>query len=272
MVEDWENDVHGSVYPVGNAHLPYYEDVTDRFLDEGFEPEDSHIVTAGSDLIGWWVKDKFPETEVTTVEVNPRTSYLQNFAGNYLSEDGENKSIEDLKRLIGIEDPSTGIPDFVEDGDVPEDIMNVHRDYVESEDTNFDEVPDFSEIGFAWKDFYSNILDEIGFNASRPDNHIVGDLRHEGIEEADVMYTNNIIDTVGREEFYNTVRDTLSNQGYLEITSEPSSYEGNEAFDDSLGLDAEVNPDVNFWWQPSPETEKGKQGYRPTVVLYSPNT
>lgn len=266
----WENDVHGSVYPVGNTHLPYYEDVTERFLDQGFEPEDSHIVTAGSDLIGWWLKNMFPEAEVTTVEVNPKTSYMQNFAGNYLSDESEEKSIAELERLLGIQDPSTGIPDFVEDEKVPDDVMNAHTDYINDEASSFDQVPDFADIGFAWKDFYPEVLEEIGFNTSRPDNHVIGDIRHERIGEADLMYTNNVIDIVGRRDFYSTVGDILSDGGYLEVNSEPGSYEGEEAFDGSLGLKGEVNPDVDFWWQPSPEEEKDEQGYSSTVVLYGP--
>ena len=266
----WENDVHGPVYPVGNTHLPYYEDVTERFLDQGLEPEEAHIVTVGSDLVGWWLKDKFPESEVTTVEVNPKTSYMQNFAGNYLSRQANGKSIDELKRFLGIEDPSTGIPDFVDDGDIPEGVMEAHIDYVDEEDSEFDQVPDFSQIGFAWRDFYPEILDEIGFNAEKPDNHVIGDLRYAGIEEADAMYTNNVIDIVGRSDFYSAVGGILSEKGYLELNSEPGSYSGAEAFEPSLGLEAEIDPEVDFWWQPSPEEEKDERRYSSTVVLYSP--
>lgn len=265
---NWGNEVHGPVYPVGNVHLPYYEDVTENFVDRGLEPEDSHLVTVGSDLIGWWLKGQFPEAEVTTVEVNPRTAYMQNFAGDYLSQ--EDGSVEELKGFLGIDKPGTGIPAFVEDGETPEEVLEAHEDYVEKEASSFDEVPDFSEIGFAWKDFYPEILDEIGFETARPDSQIVGDFRHEAIPEADAMYTNNVVDTVGKKDFYSAVRDTLADDGYLEATSEPSSYENKEAFDPSLGLEADVNPDVDFWWRPSPEEEREAPGYRPTVVLYSP--
>ena len=263
---DWGNEVHGPVYPVGNVHLPYYEDVTENFMDKGLEPEDSHIVTVGSDLIGWWLKGKFPEAEITTVEVNPRTSYMQNFAGDYLSQ--HKGSIEDLKGLLGIDDHDTGIPAFVEEGETPETVMDAHREYVEKEASKFDEVPDFSEVGFAWKDFYPGILDEIGFETKRPDNQIIGDFRHESVPEADAIYTNNVIDTVGKKDFYSEVRDILSDEAYLETTSEPSSYE--EVFDPSIGLEPDLNPEVDFWWQPSPPEEKESPGYRPTVVLYSP--
>ena len=36
---DWGNDVHGPVYPVGNIHLQYFEEVTERFVDGGLKPE-----------------------------------------------------------------------------------------------------------------------------------------------------------------------------------------------------------------------------------------
>ncbi len=264
---DWGSDVHGPVYPVGNVHLPYYEDVTEDFVDRGLEPEDSHIVTVGSDLIGWWLKGRYPEAEVTTVEVNPRTSYMQNFAGNYLSGPEEDRSVEELKGLIGVTDPSTGIPDFVEDGETPEEVMNEHREYVGREDTSFDEVPDFSQVGFAWKDFYPEILDEIGFNTRRPDNQIVGDFREQDIPEADAFYTNNVIDTVGEESFYRAVEEIMKDDAYLEVVSEP---EGQQLREEFSGLEPDMNPDVGFWWQPSPEEEKYREGYRPSVALYRP--
>ncbi|MFB6115718.1 MAG: hypothetical protein ABEK04_05550 [Candidatus Nanohalobium sp.] len=267
---NWENQVHGPTYPVGNTHLPYFEDVTDYFEDEGLEPEDSHIVTVGSDLVGWWLKDQYPEAEVTTVEVNPRTSYMQNFAGDYLSRPDAEKSTEELKELMGIDDPSTGIPNFVEDGVTPVEVLDRHTEYVQRPDTNFDEAPDFSEVGFAWKDFYPGIIDEIGFNTERPDNHVIGDFRYEDIDEADAVFTNNVVDTVGKEEFYRGLNSITGEEAYVEVVSEPSSYEDEELTDKGLGLEAEINPEVDFWWQPSPEEEKEADGYRPTVALYTP--
>lgn len=266
---NWENKVHGSTYPVGNVHLPYYEDVSEYFVDRGLEPEDSHVVTVGSNLIGWWLKNQYPEAEVTTVEVNPRTSYLQDFASDYLSEPEEDRSVEELKGLIGITDPSTGIPGFVEDGETPEDIMKEHKEYVERQETNFDEVPDFSQIGFAWKDFYPEILDEIGFNTQRPENQMIGDFREQDIPEADAVYTNNVIDTVVKESFYEGLEDMMKDDAYIELVSEPGGRPLGKEFS---GLQREMNPDVGFWWRPSPEEKKQKEDYMPLIALYTPET
>lgn len=264
---NWDNDVHGATYPVGNVHLPYYEEVMERFMDKGLEPGDSHIVTVGSDLIGWWLKDNHPEAEVTTVEVNPQTSYLQNFAGDYLSEEEDEKSVKELRKLMGISDPSTGIPDFVEDGETPEEINDEHEKYVEKEASRFDEVPDFSKIGFAWEDFYPEILDEIGFNTTSPDNQVVGDFRYEDIPEADAVFTNNVINAVGEESFYEGLEDILKEEAYLEVVSEPGI---TQLRDEYGGLKAEKNPETDFWWKPSPEAEKDLEGYRTEIALYSP--
>ena len=264
---DWGNDVHGPVYPVGNIHLQYFEEVTERFVDGGLEPEDAHIVTVGSDLIGWWLKGQYPEAEVTAVEANPRTSYLQSFAGDYLSDTGTKKSTEQLKGLIGIDDPSTGIPSFVEQDETPQEVMEAHEDYVQRPDTRFDEVPDFPEIGFAWKDFYSGIIDEIGFDTERPDNHIIGDFRDQEIPDADAVYTNNVIDIVGEESFYRGLEDIMKDEAYLEAFSEPGGEALREEFS---GLNSEMNPDIGFWWQPSPDEERHQEGYRPQIALYSP--
>lgn len=267
---NWENDVHGPVYPVGNVHLPYFKDVLNNFEDRGLGPEDSHIITVGSDLVGWWLKDQYPEAEVTTVEVNPRTSYMQNFAGDYLSRPHAEKSTEELKQLIGIDDPTTGVPNFVEEDVTPIEVLDRHTEYVQRPDTRFDDVPDFSEIGFAWKDFYPGILDEIGFNTKRPENQIIGDFREVDIEDADAVLTNNVVDTIGKDEIYRGIDQITKDEAYIEMVSEPGSYQDNDLKDNSLGLDTEIDPELDFWWQPSPEEEKEATAYRPTVALYVP--
>ncbi len=267
---EWGNEVHGPTYPVGNTRLPYFEDVTDYFEEEGLEPENSHIVTVGSDLVGWWLKDQYPEAEVTTVEVNPRTSYMQSFAGDYLSRPGADKSEEELKRLMGIDDPSTGIPSFVEDGVTPVEVLDHHTEYVQRPGTGFDQVPDFSEVGFAWRDFYPGIIDEIGFNTKKPDNHVIGDFREVDIDDADAVFTNNVVDTVGKDEFYTGLDEITGDQAYVEVVSEPGSHGSDDLKGGLPDLEAEINPDVDFWWKPSPEEEKRSGGYRPTVALYSP--
>ncbi|MFB6175102.1 MAG: hypothetical protein ABEJ87_03925, partial [Candidatus Nanohalobium sp.] len=265
---NWDNQVHGPTYPVGNTHLPYFEDVTDYFEEEGLEPEDSHIVTVGSDLIGWWMKDEYPEAEVTTVEVNPRTSYLQNFAGDYLSRPDAGKSTDELKELIGIDDPTTGIPNFVEEDVTPLEVLDEHTEYVRRPGTVFDQVPDFSQVGFAFRDFYPGIIDEIGFNTQRPDNHVIGDFRQVDIDDADAVFTNNVVDTMGRDELYTGLDDVTGDQSYVEVVSEPGSHDADDLKGGFPDLEAEINPDVDFWWKPSPLEQKEEDGYRPTVVLY----
>ncbi|AOV95069.1 hypothetical protein AQV86_04055 [Nanohaloarchaea archaeon SG9] len=265
---EWGNDVYQLAYPSGNVHLPYFEAVAERFEGEGLEPEDAHIVTVGSDLVGWWLKDRYPEAEVTTVEVNPRTSYLQNFAGDYLSRPGPGKSTDELKEFLGIDDPGTGIPNFVEDGKVPGEVLEKHREYAGRPETGFDEIPDFSEIGFAWKDFYPGVIDEIGFNTERPDNQVIGDFREQNLSGADAVYTNNVFDVVGGESFYGGIEKFLKDEAYLEMVSEPGSEQ--EIREQFSGLEADLNPDIDFWWKPSPKEEKEKPGYRPSVALYSP--
>lgn len=74
------------VYQVGNTHLSYYDDVMDYFANRGFEADGSEVVTVGANLIGWYLKDRYPEAEVETVEVEGRTAEIQNRIGERLSE------------------------------------------------------------------------------------------------------------------------------------------------------------------------------------------
>ena len=65
------------VYPVGNTHKAYYDDVLVYFEREGFDSEDSHILVVGGELIAWSVKDRYPESRVESIDVEERTLALQ---------------------------------------------------------------------------------------------------------------------------------------------------------------------------------------------------
>lgn len=93
------------VYQVGNTHLSYYDDVMDYFQDEGFEPEDSDIVTVGSNLVGWYLKHEYPSAHVETVEVEPRTAEMQNEIGRLLSKGEDPREIRRDVESRGLLEP-----------------------------------------------------------------------------------------------------------------------------------------------------------------------
>lgn len=256
------------VYPTGNIHLSYYEDVIDFFESEGADFQDSKIVTVGADLIGWYLKERFPDAEVETVEVNSSTSYLQNFAGNYLSNEEPRKSYEKLKSLLGLNtnlDRST--------------VLSEHQNFVESENSPFDDEKDVLEMEFQPGEYYAEILNEIGFNTRQPDETHVEDIRDVSICHADIAFTNNIYDKVGPAEFQESISGLVDNEGFLEMNTLTPSYNKNlepepvrklEFSDSSVFYDPEVNPDVRFWWNFLPEEEKNTTDYSETVLLFTP--
>ncbi len=81
------------MYQVGNTHLSYYDDVMDYFSERGFESSDSDIVTVGANLVGWYLKDQYPEASIHTVEVESRTAEMQNRIGRQLSEGADPESL-----------------------------------------------------------------------------------------------------------------------------------------------------------------------------------
>lgn len=93
------------LYPVGNTHLSYYDDVMDYFTDQGFTAEDSDIVTVGANLVGWYLKDQYPEATVQTLEVEERTAEMQNMIGRQLSEGADPESLRDRVESYDILEP-----------------------------------------------------------------------------------------------------------------------------------------------------------------------
>lgn len=65
------------VYPVGNTHKTYYEDVLDYFEEKGFESENSHILVVGGELIAWTIKSRYPDSHVESIDVKERTMDIQ---------------------------------------------------------------------------------------------------------------------------------------------------------------------------------------------------
>ncbi|MFB6190417.1 MAG: hypothetical protein ABEJ91_02485 [Candidatus Nanohaloarchaea archaeon] len=255
MVMEKEHPVleHGLVYPVGNTHLSYYEDVSEIFEEEGAAIEDGHVMTVGADLVGWWLKDRYPGAEVTTVEVNPYAAYMQNFAG-YQLENGRRPA--EVKQLMGVEDSDNQLPGFLEEERVPRDVEEAHLDYVNDPETAFNQVPDFEMMRFANGDFYPEILDEIGSSARRPDRSVVEDVRDAGLPEVDVAFTNNVSDRMGRgsdiESFQQVMEDVLADDACLEMYSSTNREEVRHQLEESDGAfsDIRFNPDVDFWWVP----------------------
>jgi hypothetical protein len=85
------------VFPVGNTHLPYYEDVMDHFEERGFEPEDSHVLVVGGELVAWHLKDRYPGAQVESIDVEERTMELQrNFAERLESGEDPERLVEEL--------------------------------------------------------------------------------------------------------------------------------------------------------------------------------
>lgn len=247
------------VYPVGNTHLDYYEDVVDIFEENGADLEDSRVLTVGTDLVGWWLKDRYPGAEVTTVEVSPYAAYMQNFAGYHLE---TGRSPSEVKHLMGVEDGDNRFPGFLEGEEVPRDVEHAHREYVEDPATAFGQVPEFERMRFANGDFYPEILDEIGSSVSRPDRNVIDDVRNAGIPEVDVAFTNNVSDRMGRgadiEPFREVMEDVLSDDGYLEMYASTNRREVHDQLEDSNGVfsDIRFNPDVDFWWVPGDHMDR----------------
>lgn len=259
------------VYPVGNTHLPYYKDVINFFQDEGADPEKLHIMTVGSDLVGWWLKDRFPDSEVTVVEANEDASYLQNFAGYYLSNELEEGSVEELKHYMGINDRSNVTPGFLDQGETPEEIKEVHQDFVSAPETPFQDVPDFSGMSFAYNEFYPEILEEIKSNSKKPNRFLKKDLRQVELE-ADIVFTNNIIDKIESREFIDEIDRITSEESYVELYASSEKETTRtllEDYSNSNSFTMDFNPEVDFWWTPLTQEQERDQ-YTPLLALKYP--
>ncbi|MFB6294693.1 MAG: hypothetical protein ABEI97_02950 [Candidatus Nanohaloarchaea archaeon] len=67
------------VYPYPNFNIPYFHDVASLFEDDGADFSESDTLFVGGTLYGHEFKAWKPEAEVTVVEQNPLTAYLQTF-------------------------------------------------------------------------------------------------------------------------------------------------------------------------------------------------
>ncbi len=107
------------VYPVGNTHKAYYDDVLDHFEDEGFESEGSHILVVGGELVAWNIKDRYPESDVESIDVSEKTMDIQSGIGERLAS-GENPSqireeIENIELRKAGDNWGTVYPEIVEE-------------------------------------------------------------------------------------------------------------------------------------------------------------
>lgn len=105
------------VYPVGNTHKSYYDDVLDYFERQGFEPENSRILVVGGELIAWNIKDRFPKSHVESIDVEEKTLELQSGIAERL-ESGEDPStiaqqIEDREFIDSEKELGTTYPEIV---------------------------------------------------------------------------------------------------------------------------------------------------------------
>ena len=197
------------VYPVGNTHLKYYEDVMDYFEQQGFEPEESEILTVGADLIGWNLQDRYPDASVGTLEINPKTSSVQYEVGERL--------LEDENPLSVVSDVRKGV-------------------------SGFDHILDWSdEVG----NIYPEIVLELGNDVARPRSGSVGDFADYG-GDADVVLTNNVSDYMNRGEFLESLVRT--DASYAEMYSVLPGLK-DELDEIDAGFDLEFDPDVSFQWE-----------------------
>jgi hypothetical protein len=207
--------VLNQVYPVGHTHLKYYDDVMEYFGEEGFEPEGSTVLTVGADLVGWYLKDQYPEAHVETVEIDPRTAEMQEDIG---------------ERLSRGEDP-----------------VEIRQDLEQNPGTFLDSRLDLGEeIGT----IYPGVVEEIGENASRPDaSHVTDFSGYSG--DADIVLTNNVSDYMETDEFFQAVESTGAD--YLEMYSVlPGADELIEEGSEDLGMKSEIDPDLRFDWEGLP--------------------
>lgn len=113
------------VYPVGNTHKAYYDDVLDYFEDEGFASEGSHILVVGGELIAWNIKNRYPKSEVESIDVSERTMDIQSDIAERLASGEEpSRIVEEIdnKQIGGIgDDWGTVYPGIVEE--VGEDVL-----------------------------------------------------------------------------------------------------------------------------------------------------
>jgi hypothetical protein len=77
----------------------------DYFAEQGFRPEDSDILAVGANLIGWYLKDQYPEATVETLEVEERTAEVQDSIGGQLSDGADPESLRDKVSSYNILDP-----------------------------------------------------------------------------------------------------------------------------------------------------------------------
>ncbi|MEF8880736.1 MAG: hypothetical protein V5A72_02825 [Candidatus Nanohaloarchaea archaeon] len=261
------------IYPVGNTHLSYYEDVLEEFEKEDIDFENSKIMTVGSDLIGWWLKGEFPKAEVTTVEANLEAAYFQNLAGYYLSDDSSQSSIDEVKNYLGIENRSNRRPGFLnEDNEIPSNVRASHQRFLDDSEY-FDEIPSISKVFFAFNEFCPEVIDEIGFETRKPDNTVIGDLRNEDLPEADVAFTNNVVDKMSITNFIESLEENMRSEGYFEMYASRRKDKVKEALDD---IDEGVfqytlfNPNVDLRWTPEEYKNGSEEGYDALVALSKP--
>lgn len=108
------------VFPVGNTHLAYYEDVLDYFEDRGFSG-DGHVLVVGGELIAWHVKDRYPEAFVESIDVEERTLEMQSNVGERIAK-GANSNwlMEEVRtdKLLDFgEERGTIYPEIIEELD-----------------------------------------------------------------------------------------------------------------------------------------------------------
>ncbi|MDY6770196.1 MAG: hypothetical protein SVU88_04465 [Candidatus Nanohaloarchaea archaeon] len=74
------------VYPYPNFNIPYFHNVADRFESDGADFSEDRTLFVGGTLYGHEFKAWKPETDVTVVEQNPLTAYLQTFLAHELAD------------------------------------------------------------------------------------------------------------------------------------------------------------------------------------------
>lgn len=106
------------VFPVGNMHLPYYEEVLDYFEDRGFSG-DEHVLVVGGELVAWHVKDRYPEAFIESIDVEERTLEMQTEIGERIANgEDSDRLMEDVRtdRLLEFgEEKGTVYPEIIEE-------------------------------------------------------------------------------------------------------------------------------------------------------------
>lgn len=205
------------IYPVGNTGREYYDQVIEFFQAKGADFNNSNIVMIGSDLIGWYLKDRFPQANVTTIEENSTTSRLQNRVGELLYE-------------------------------------KAPADEVLSK-TFEEHLSDSSEAGFIGTT-YSDVVYELENNVSPPDESIVSDFRNVGFD-ADIVFTNNVYDYSSENFFSHLGENTSDQsylELYSVPMPDESRFEGLDEAKEHGFTTYSINP-VELKW--GPELERG---------------